>query len=222
MSMNDLFGELGGDFSEFMGLYMMSYMCSLCFASIFGIVNYIFQGLTLSTVARRRGINNPWLAWVPVGNVWMLGCISDQYRYVAKGQVKNRRKTMLVLEIVGLVMTFVLLAMSAVVLVQCFNAFAMEMTDDAAAASMMVLCFVMLAVCYGMLAVAIVLSVHQYIALFDYYRSTDPKRSLLYFLLSFIGYPMPFLMFICRNKDGGMPPRQEPQEPQELPPVAEY
>ena len=97
MSMNDLFGELGGDFSEFMGLYMMSYMCSLCFASIFGIVNYIFQGLTLSTVARRRGINNPWLAWVPVGNVWMLGCISDQYRYVAKGQVKNRRKTMLVL-----------------------------------------------------------------------------------------------------------------------------
>ena len=50
-------------------------------------------------VAQRRGIEKPWLAWVPVGNAWLMGCISDQYRYVKLGQVKNKRKLLMWLEI---------------------------------------------------------------------------------------------------------------------------
>ena len=221
MSLFDIFSELGAELPAETAFSLMYSMYSVFFSSIFGIITYIFQGLSLSAVARRRGIEKPWLAWVPVGNMWMLGCISDQYRYVAKGQVKNRRKTLMVLHIVTLVLVIVVLSLCVALLVQCINAIALDF-DDADTAGILGLTLVMLAVCYGMLAVDIVLIVHQYIALFDYYRSTDPNRSLLYFLLSFIGYPMPFLMFICRNKDGGMPPRQEPQEPQELPPVAEY
>jgi hypothetical protein len=56
------------------------------------IVSYILEGKALSAIARRRGIEKPWMAWVPVGSSWLLGCISDQYRYVAYGQVRNRRK----------------------------------------------------------------------------------------------------------------------------------
>ena len=60
---------------------------------------YVIKALSLSTIASRRGIRHPWLAWLPIGEAWILGCISDQYRYVALGQVKNKRKIMLVLSI---------------------------------------------------------------------------------------------------------------------------
>lgn len=74
----------------------------LSFAMTVG--NYVLMALGLYTIAKRRGINKPWLAWVPVGNFWLLGCISDQYRHVARGQVKNKRKSMLILMIVMLVL----------------------------------------------------------------------------------------------------------------------
>ena len=64
-----------------------------------GILAYVFTALSLYTIAQRRGIKNPWMAWVPVLNVWILGCISDQYRYVVKGEVRSRRKVLLILNI---------------------------------------------------------------------------------------------------------------------------
>jgi hypothetical protein len=30
------------------------------------------------TIAKRRQINHPWMAWVPVVDMYLLGCISDQ------------------------------------------------------------------------------------------------------------------------------------------------
>ena len=50
------------------------------FTSGLAIVSYVLLAWGLFTIAKRRGINKPWLAWIPVVNVWMLGCISDQYR----------------------------------------------------------------------------------------------------------------------------------------------
>ncbi len=71
---------------------------------LLAIASYVLMALGLYTVAKRRGIHKAWLAWIPVANVWLLGCVSDQYRQVAKGQVKNRRKLLLTLEIVVVVL----------------------------------------------------------------------------------------------------------------------
>ena len=73
-------------------------------ALVVSLVMVIFQGVGLYTMAKRRGIKHAWLAWIPVGNSWLVGCIADQYRYVAKGEVKNRRKILLALSIVGAVL----------------------------------------------------------------------------------------------------------------------
>ena len=70
----------------------------------FGILSYVFTGVTLYTVARRRGIDKPWLAWIPVVNVWLIGSLSDQYQYVVRGQYKSRRKVLLTLSIVNFVL----------------------------------------------------------------------------------------------------------------------
>lgn len=83
-----------------------------------GIVAYVLTALGMYSIAKRRGIKNPWLAWIPVADMWVLGCISDQYRHVAKGQVCNKRKSLLILTIVGFVLMLFSLGVIAVIIVQ--------------------------------------------------------------------------------------------------------
>ena len=44
-----------------------------------GVASYIIQSLALQGIAKRRGINNPWLSWIPVANTWIIGSIADEY-----------------------------------------------------------------------------------------------------------------------------------------------
>lgn len=62
------------------------------------------EAVALYTIAKRREINKPWLACIPVVSGWILGSVSDQYRYVTKRKVKNKRKWLLGLSILGVVL----------------------------------------------------------------------------------------------------------------------
>lgn len=170
----------------------------------FAVVAYILTGKSLSAIARRRGIEKPWLAWVPVGSEWLLGCISDQYRYVSYGQERNARGKLLKMNII-------LLAMTTVVCILAGVAAAMGVagvSDE----GVMALALLMILVCYGMVAVAVVYSINYYKAFYDLVRSCDPDKSLVYLLVSiFVSFPQPFFLYSCRDKDLGMPPRQEPE-----------
>lgn len=65
------------------------------------------------------------------------------------------------------------------------------------------------------IAIAAIVSVFQYMAYFDLFRSSDPKKSLPYLLVSiFATYPLPFFVYSCRNKDLGMPPRTDDPLPE--------
>ena len=54
---------------------------SLIFAwiptTVISIVTYVLTALAMYTIAKRRGLNRPWLSWVPVVNCWVLGSLSD-------------------------------------------------------------------------------------------------------------------------------------------------
>ena len=39
---------------------------------IFGVINYILSSLAIYTIAKTKKVKNPWLAWVPIGNSYML------------------------------------------------------------------------------------------------------------------------------------------------------
>lgn len=217
----------------FLGIILIIWLIALAF----GILMYVFQSLGLYTIAKRRGIDNPWLAWIPVGYQWILGCVSDQYQYVAKGQVKSKRKLLLVLSIISLVLSVVTLIGSIGVFTNLIINLADEVSveqyeyyygysDDmliedtyndealenigAAASSM--------AGFYGSSMIAsvinIVMGIFVYIALFDLYRSSDPGNATLFLVLGILfSVAQPFFIFACRNKDGGMPPRMAPVQP---------
>jgi len=213
------FTEMPGATSEAFGvvgalLGVMAVFYLLIFA--FGIVSYILQSIGIYTVAKRRGIHNPWLAWIPVGVLWILGSISDQYQYVVKGRVRNRRKVLLGLSI-AIVASSVVAGVSAIVM-----AVAAIVGDSATTAGVGILLTVLFYL--AVVVSALILTVYTYIVLYDLFASCDPYNATTYLVLSiFFSVAMPFFIFFSRKKDGGMPPRKaEPQPaPRPVLPVVE-
>ena len=56
---------------------------------------YIVASLSMHAMAKGRFIEKAWLAWIPVGNLWILGSIADHYHLCACGRVKSRRKVLM-------------------------------------------------------------------------------------------------------------------------------
>ena len=84
----------------FSGAMLIFYLIYMVFMLAITVGSYVLQSVSLHTIAKRRGIHKPWLSWLPIGEMWIVGCISDQYQYVVKGRVKNKRKALLVLNII--------------------------------------------------------------------------------------------------------------------------
>lgn len=171
-----------------------------------GLVGYVLQAAACSRIARRRGIHHSWLAWVPVGRQWLLGCISDQYQSLVKGRTKNKRRILLVLDLVVNVGAVALIAMVASLMTT--GILEMNHITDALWMSAIQDMIGILLLALVLSGVSVALVVVQYFALYDVYTSCDSYNNVIYLVLSIlIGWLTPLLLFLCRNKDQGMPPQ---------------
>lgn len=59
----------------------------------------IFSSWGMYRIAKRRMLPCPWLAWIPLGNLWTLGCIADRYRQETYDRRSFSRWTLLGLSI---------------------------------------------------------------------------------------------------------------------------
>lgn len=183
-----------------LGIGIIVYLILMLLAYGWMILSYVLTSTSMYSAAKRRGIHKPWLAWIPLGNMWILGSISDQYQYVTKGKIKNKRKALLILGIVMYVLMIPVMAMAGSIAAVQGNITNAMLTTVFAFWGCFVLCF----------GVVIAAAVIQYMALYDLYGSCDPKNQVVYILLSIlVSVTMPFLIFGCRKKDLGMPPRKE-------------
>ena len=172
---------------------------------LFGVASYILTALAVYTIARRRGLRKPWLAWIPVANFWLLGSVSDQYQYVVKGENKAKRKWLLVLSLVKAV-----LMLTVVILVAVVAAGAIFRGPGYVRQSVAGPVIGILGVVTPLAAVSVACMVIRFMALYDVYRSLDPANSVLYLVLSILFSPTePFFLFFNREKDLGMPPRKQ-------------
>lgn len=174
-----------------------------------GLLVYLAISYAYYTIAKRRGIRHPGIAWVPVARAWILGSISDQYQYVSQRKVKNRRKSLLTLNIIR----------------ACFGAFWMALAFVASMAELALgdirlqnafLLFWIVLIIPGAIfsAVTIALTVIQFMALYDVYRSCQPDNAVVLLILSIlINVSVPVILMLLCNKDLGMPPRKENAQP---------
>lgn len=174
--------------------------------ALVAVVGYIFQSIGLYTIAKNRGIKNPWLAWLPIGNYWIAGSIADQYQYVVNGQVKNRRKILLVLSIASMVISSLVSSMATGSL--------MLTTGDVDAEMFVGLGALGSVLELATSALELATFVFWQIALYDLYTSCNPKNNVLFLVLGIIfGVTIPYFIFFSRNKELGMPPRKPAEEP---------
>lgn len=207
--------DINGVAGAALGVIAIVLICYL-FAMGMSIAVYILQSLGLYTIARRRGIKHPWMAWLPVTNMWILGSIADQYRYVAKGQIRNRRKVLLGVNIAMLAMWFVFfcgyIGIFAKLIMQIPGMQYMSEAQILGQLGASVQGIVGLLLVWW--AVAVVAVVFQYICLYDLYASCCPNYRVLFLVLSvLVNVAMPFIVFVFRNKDEGMPPRKNTVPP---------
>ena len=181
------------------------------FVLLGGIALYVLRSWGLFVMAERRGIRKAWMAWVPVLNLWVLGSLSDQYRYVVRRQFRNRRKWLLGLSVAGLALAlaafcvYVVGIASAVVgltKVQSYQDFLAMMGYQP-----------ILVAAAGVSAVAaavkLLLTILHWTCLHDIYGSSRPEKKGLFTLLSILlPVTAPFFLFVCRDDDKGMPPRK--------------
>ena len=160
------------------------------------LVCYIFRSIGLYTIAKNRGIKNPWLAWIPIGDRWIAGSIADQYRYVAKGEVTNRRKIILGLSIASPIIGYIATGIIDTMIM---------MSGDASGA--------VLGASGTLGLVNSILGIASFvfwqIAMYDLYTSCNPEKNVLFLVLGIIfGFLEPFFIFFNRNREWGMPPRR--------------
>ena len=167
-------------------------------AMLLGLASYVLSAAAVYVIARRRGLDKLWLAWVPILNVWMLGSLSDQYQYVVKRKNTSRRKWLLALNLLQPLLASGVIAFGAAALVPR-GYFGIDWGNAMAAGGFAL----------PLLAVSIAGAVIRFVSLYDVYKSLDPDNAVLFLVLSvFISITESFFLFFNREKDSGMPPRR--------------
>lgn len=163
----------------------MVYMLLIC--GIFWLPAYVLMGISLYSLAERRGIDRPMQAWMPGMRLYLMGCIADQYQAMVVGKNRNKRTALLLLLMGELI---------------CFCVFYFLVPAATQTGNMRP---IMLVVVFAWCIVAAMIVI-SYMALGDIYRSCDPKHTATYLLLSIV-FPVtvPFFLFSCRKKDLGFP-----------------
>ena len=154
---------------------------------LFGMPGYVLTGISLYSIASRRGIERPWLAWVPGINFYILGCISDQYQAIVRGKNKNKRTALFFLTFVPMI---------------AFCAMHIAAPSDAAASNLLPFLLIFVPAWCASAALLVI----SFLALYDVYLSCDPKNAVLFLILSIVlSVTQPIFLFLCRKKDLGFP-----------------
>ena len=173
--------------------------------SLFTLAAYVLGAIALFTMAKRRGINHAWLSWIPIGNNWILGSLADQYRYVSRREVKNKRKSLLTLSIIQIVMNLIFFGAIIGFAVKLALGGMDSATEEEMFAAIGGLFLGIMLLCIPIAGVGIAHIIIRFMALYDVYQSCAPGNATMFLVLSiFFRITEPFFLFFNREKDTGM------------------
>lgn len=152
--------------------------------------NYIMTSIGYYTLAKRRLINNCWLAWIPVAREWIIGKLADEYDE-RNGHERNWRTTLLVTSL--LVAALVVIMYIAIIVMTVVTSYGGGVYDDDTI-------FVFIGTYASIFVLAFAASAYEVcsaICLFKIYESTESKKAVKYIILSMI---VPLAHGICMLK----------------------
>ena len=195
---------------EALMMFVGIYLVILGVALVCCLVGWIIRSLSLHSIAKRRGIRNPWLAWIPVGSEWVMGSVADQYQHLVKGKITSRRKILMLLTVATGVVAVAYIAAGAVI------GFLIEVEGRMDINPLVLIIPYLL-----LLGTVVSRLVFYHMSNYDLYRSCRPNGATAFLVLGII-FPVcePFFYLACRKKDLGMVvPQAEMPAYTELPKV---
>ena len=169
---------------------------------------FLLKGYPLYRIARRRGLHHAWLSWLPVGQDWIRGSVSDQYQYLTRGKNNSRRIILTALGAAAKVLELIGLGLG----IHYAAAALLRMGHMPHAATIYALRWAVGGMVLGFLSICVwaARAVFHHMCMYDLYRSTDPKNDTA---MTVLGIVIPvlelFFVFYVREKDDGMPPRRD-------------
>ena len=190
---------------EWLMQLMAGILAMVCaFVLLVGLALYVLRAVGLHKLAKKRAIRCAWLVWVPVVGNWILGSVSDQYQYVVKGRIKSNRVVLLILSVVTVALSGTVSVLGEEVIVNLIGR--LLFGGGNVNTAQLVVVVGLAALCA---AARLAYRVFSLLAHFDLYRSCTKNYNVLYLVLSiFFRFLEPVFVFLCRNKDEGMPPRK--------------
>ncbi len=152
------------------------------------IASYIMSSLSFYTISKKRNIKNPWIAWIPIANIWNIGSVADGFD--ADRGIKRKWRTVL------LTFTIIMIA-SAVVFSVIIAGFGIATVASAAAYDGDILAsefggvFVgfMIALYVGTIIITMVAMAFEflyYICIYKVFEATVPTKAVKYIILSLL------------------------------------
>jgi len=183
-------------------IVMVVLLYLLLFAML--IANYVMQSYAQYTLAQRRGINNPWLVWIPVVGVLITGQLAEDYDK-QNGVDRKWGKTLLILSIVasGLLFLSYLLLILMTISVHTYYS---EVDEEVLLGALLpfYLFIIPASLTYSALMIC------RVICFFKIFESTVPHKALKYLILSHL---VPFAHGICLLKCRNQGYEVQPQAP---------
>ena len=136
----------------------------------YAVIAYILGSKGLYAIAVRRGIKNPWMAWVPIVSNWTLGCLSDQYATRKYGQDPNLRKKLLIFSIITQSSAMSTSAFGSINLnLNLGDSISMPELPEGVQTVAVVLLVLMVMFCIAMAVLTVIQTVYQYKAYYNLY-----------------------------------------------------
>ena len=171
------------------------------------IAAYVFGALGLMAISKRRGIEKPWMAWVPIANAYLAGKVAEDYELKANGREVKFAKKLLILGIIlaAAALVFCFVAILVTIIVATVSVAKGELSSVALGIGIFFAVLFMIA----LLAAAVAYQVFYLMALWRVFRSCKPGTALLFLILSiFVSGIDGVFLFLDRNYDEGMPTDQ--------------
>lgn len=191
----------------FIVLFFLLYMALIAFS----VVCYVLGSKGVYTIASRRGIKNPWMAWIPIVGNWTLGSISDQYQQRKYGEDPKLRKKLLIFSIITQSGLTFMPSVGGVTLNFDLGDFGGpgsglfgDELPEALKVVLIVFMILMLMAAIAALVLSIIQTVYQYKAYYSLYASCRPQMAIAFLILSILTPAGPFLVYACRNSDEGL------------------
>ena len=190
---------------EILRVVMVVLAAVMTVALVTRLVLFTLRSVGLYKIARRRGLRSAWLAWVPVACDWVMGSVADQYQYVVKGRVKNRRLPLVLLKLSTTILRIITVSIGFTWLQIGIQTLMGQIPVGAVTPLIGADVMPVLAWACGVAYLVI-----RCFAVYDLYRSCTEKYNVLYLVLGLVfKFLEPVFFLLCRNKEEGMPPRRQ-------------